>query len=194
MLLQSFFIVSMVVSPAILIINAWTTLPLTTQLSYQYDTRKTMTMTTRTITSISSTDDKDVQNQGKEELTNEDDADDNDGKVNSNNDKNDDDGVFNWLEEWALEGAEKVGLFGIQERTQRVMLAQMTEDRIYEISNILESLIDENTQEISNDDIPKAKELAQQTIFLQKEYKDLVTGSPSTLLDTISNFKPNINK
>jgi len=153
-----------------------------------------MTMTTRTITSISSTDDKDVQNQGKEELTNEDDADDNDGKVNSNNDKNDDDGVFNWLEEWALEGAEKVGLFGIQERTQRVMLAQMTEDRIYEISNILESLIDENTQEISNDDIPKAKELAQQTIFLQKEYKDLVTGSPSTLLDTISNFKPNINK
>jgi hypothetical protein len=50
-------------------------------------------------------------------------------------------------------------------------------------------LVDEDTQEILEENIPKAKELAQQTRVLQKEYKDLVTGEPSTLIDTISNLE-----
>ena len=69
-------------------------------------------------------------------------------------DGNDRKSQFNWLEEWALEGAEKVGLMGIDERTQRVMLAQMAEDQIYENSKILETLVDKTTGEIE----PEKKE------------------------------------
>ena len=98
-------------------------------------------------------------------------------------------GQFNWLEEWAMQGKDAVALMKVQERTQRVMLAQMTEDRIYEITKLLDTMVDEATGEISESDLPKAKELAVQTRNLQKEYKDLVTGEPSTLLDTFQNLK-----
>ncbi len=95
---------------------------------------------------------------------------------------------FNWLEEWALQGRDAVALMKTAERTQRVMLAQMTEDRIYEITKVLDTLVDETTGQIAEADIPKAKELAMQTRNLQKEYKDLVTGAPSTMLETLANL------
>ena len=69
------------------------------------------------------------------------------------------------------------------------MLAQMTEDRIYEITKLLDALVDEATGQIAEANIPKAKELAMQTRNLQKEYKDLVTGAPSTMLETLTNLK-----
>ena len=97
-------------------------------------------------------------------------------------------GQFNWLEEWALQGRDAVALMKTAERTQRVMLAQMTEDRIYEITKDLDTLVDETTGQIAEADIPKAKELAIQTRNLQKEYKDLVTGAPSTMLETLANL------
>ena len=97
-------------------------------------------------------------------------------------------GEFNWLEEWAIQGKDAVALMKVQERTQRVMLAQLTEDRIYDITLVLEKLVDEATGEIADADVPKAKELAMETRNLQKEYKDLVTGAPSSLLDTFSNL------
>lgn len=97
-------------------------------------------------------------------------------------------GQFNWLEEWALEGKDAVALMKTAERTQRVMLAQMTEDRIFEITKVLDTLVDETTGQIAEADIPKAKELAIQTRNLQKEYKDLVTGAPSTMLETLANL------
>jgi hypothetical protein len=195
-------------SPPVIVINAWTStslLPIKTSiqqlLSSHHPSMKTKTKTRARATillsssssssSSSSTgdddsDDKQKQRQGKKEIIDGNDDDDDDN--NKTEKKKDGDGEFNWLEEWALEGAKKIGMLGIQERTQRAMLAQMTEDRIYEITNILESLVDEDTQEISEENIPKAKELAQQTRVLQKEYKDLVTGEPSTLIDTISNL------
>ena len=95
---------------------------------------------------------------------------------------------FNWLEEWAMEGKDAVALMNTAERTQRVMLAQMTEDRIYEITKVLDTLVDEATGQIAEADMPKAKELAIQTRNLQKEYKDLVTGAPSTLLETLASL------
>eukprot|EP00535_Pseudo-nitzschia_heimii_P000932 CAMPEP_0197186720 /NCGR_PEP_ID=MMETSP1423-20130617/14456_1 /TAXON_ID=476441 /ORGANISM="Pseudo-nitzschia heimii, Strain UNC1101" /LENGTH=180 /DNA_ID=CAMNT_0042638111 /DNA_START=97 /DNA_END=639 /DNA_ORIENTATION=- len=101
----------------------------------------------------------------------------------------DEKGEFNWLEEWALEGKDAVSLMKTEERTKRVMLAQMTEDRIYEITKLLDTMVDEATGEIAEGNIPKAKELAMQTRNLQKEYKDLVTGAPSTMLQTLSNLK-----
>ena len=95
---------------------------------------------------------------------------------------------FNWLEEWAMEGKDAVALMKTAERTQRAMLAQMTEDRIYEITKVLDTLVDEATGQISEADMPKAKELAIQTRNLQKEYKDLVTGAPSTMLETLASL------
>ena len=193
-------------SPPSIVINAWTSTSLlpttsTQQLLSSYHpsmkimikatTRATILLSTSSSSSgsIGDDDNDDIQKQrqGKKEIIDGNDDDDDDGDNNKTEEKKD--SGFNWLEEWALEGARKIKTLGIQERTQRVMLAQMTEDRIYEIGNILESFIDEDTQEISAENIPKAKELAQQTRVLQKEYKDLVTGEPSTLIDTISNLK-----
>ena len=212
MILQCFVVLSiMMLSPPFIVINAWTStslLPITTstqQLLSSYHpsmkimikatTRATILLSTSSSSSSSGSigdddnDDIQKQRQGKKEIIdgNDDDDDDDDGYNNKTEEKKD--SGFNWLEEWALEGARKIKTLGIQERTQRVMLAQMTEDRIYEIGNILESFIDEDTQEIPAENVPKAKELAQQTRVLQKEYKDLVTGEPSTLIDTISNLK-----
>lgn len=98
-------------------------------------------------------------------------------------------GQFNWVEEWAMQGKEAVALMKVQERTQRVMLAQKTEDRIFDITKILDAMVDEVTGEISEANLPRAKELALETRNLQKEYKDLVTGEPSTLLETFKNLK-----
>ena len=75
---------------------------------------------------------------------------------------------FNWLEEWALEGKDAVALMKTQERTQRVMLAQMTEDRIYEITKVLDTLVDQATGEIAEANMPKAEELAMQTSLVIK--------------------------
>ena len=97
-------------------------------------------------------------------------------------------GQFNWVEEWAMQGKDAVALMKTSERTQRAMLAQMTEDRIYEITKVLDTLVDQTTGEIAEADIPKAKELAMQTRNLQKEYKDLVTGAPSTMLETLASL------
>jgi len=98
-------------------------------------------------------------------------------------------GGFNWLEEWAIQGKEAVALMQVQERTQRAMLAQLTEDRIYEITQVLDGMVDETTGGISEANLPRAKELALETRNLQKEYKDLVTGEPSTLLQTFASLK-----
>lgn len=130
----------------------------------------------RTILSSKNDDDESRQEEQKEATDDEDD------------DETDDKAAFNWLEEWAMEGKDAIALMKTAERTQRVMLAQMTEDRIYEITTVLDTLIDEATGQIAEVDIPKAKELAMQTRNLQKEYKDLVTGAPSTLLETLANL------
>jgi hypothetical protein len=93
----------------------------------------------------------------------------------------------NWLEEWALEGAKKIAQLDIQERTQRVMLAEMAEDKIYELNIALEELIDEETGEIL--DLVQAKDIAQQTRSLQIQYRALVTGGPSSMLQAIASLK-----
>ena len=92
-----------------------------------------------------------------------------------------------WLEEWALEGAEKIAQLDLHERTQRAMLAEMVEDKIYENSVALENLVDENTGEIT--DLEAAKEIAMQTRSLQRQYKALVTGEESTMLKAMASLK-----
>jgi hypothetical protein len=93
----------------------------------------------------------------------------------------------NWLEEWALEGASKIAKLDLHERTQRAMLAEMVEDKIYENSITLEKLLDEDTGEIT--DREAAKEIAMQTRSLQGQYKALVTGEDSTILKAMASLK-----
>jgi hypothetical protein len=93
----------------------------------------------------------------------------------------------NWLERWAMEGAQKIAALDIQERTQRTLLAEMAEDKIYELNIDLEKLIDEDTGEIS--DIDKAKDIALQTRSLQEQYRLLVTGEPSSMLQAMASLK-----
>ncbi|KAL3916139.1 MAG: hypothetical protein SGILL_005314 [Bacillariaceae sp.] len=93
----------------------------------------------------------------------------------------------NWLEKWAIEGAAKIAKLDLNERTQRVMLAEMAEDKIYELTVALEKLVDEETGEIS--DMEAAKEIAEQSRSLQGQYKALVTGEESSVLNAMASLK-----
>jgi hypothetical protein len=94
-----------------------------------------------------------------------------------------------WLEAWAVEGAEQIARLDIHERTQRSMLAEKVEDRIYELSILLEGLVDEGTGHIRPTDLPKAREMAEETKSLQVEYRDLVMGLPSTMLNAVESLR-----
>jgi hypothetical protein len=88
------------------------------------------------------------------------------------------------LEELSLKGADKIANLDIQERTKRAMLAEQVEDRIFELSEQLEGLFDENYL-LPESNREGAVELAQQTKSLQLQYQELVSGKPSTILEAL---------
>lgn len=80
-------------------------------------------------------------------------------------------------------GADKVKNMSIEERTKRVMLAENVEDRMVELIEKLEDLLDENG-------IPKKKEskedielLIEQIKAARNQYRLLVTGEECSTLD-----------
>ncbi|KAL7568395.1 hypothetical protein ACA910_012115 [Epithemia clementina (nom. ined.)] len=95
----------------------------------------------------------------------------------------------NWLEDWAQEGAPKIAQLDIHQRTQRTRLAEMAEDKIYELHMALQKLVDEDTGEIT--DWVQAKDIALQTKSLQEQYRALVTGGPSTVLQAMASLEEN---
>jgi hypothetical protein len=106
---------------------------------------------------------------------------------------------LNWLEQWAQEGAQKIANLDIEERTQRTLFAEMAEDKIYELNLQLEELMDDETgqlkeEEDNNDSIKElAEDIALQTRSLQEQYRLLVTGEPSSMLQAMSSLKNNSN-
>jgi flagellar basal body-associated protein FliL len=88
------------------------------------------------------------------------------------------------LEELSSEGADKIAKLDIQERTKRAMLAEQVEDRIFELSDQLEEMFDENYL-LPESNREQAVELAQQTKSLQLQYQELVSGKPSTILEAL---------
>ncbi|KAL3816494.1 hypothetical protein ACHAXA_011299 [Cyclostephanos tholiformis] len=85
-------------------------------------------------------------------------------------------------------GAEVIAKMDLQERTKRAMLAELLEDRIFELVDELELLIKLNDGYESFSEFPvavreEALEIAKQTKALQVQYDDLVNGRPSILLD-----------
>lgn len=89
----------------------------------------------------------------------------------------------NIMEMASLAGAEEIAKLDIQERTKRAMLAESVEDRIFELTDELESLVKENNGVLEGDAREEAVELAKQTKALQIQYDDLVNGRPSSLLE-----------
>ena len=72
----------------------------------------------------------------------------------------------------------------IPERAKRAMLAEAVEDRIFELSEKLEELFDaEGRLPEANRD--KAVEIAQQTKSMQLQYDELVSGGPSSILNSL---------
>jgi primosomal protein N' len=89
------------------------------------------------------------------------------------------------MEELSSDGADKIAKLDIQERTKRAMLAEQVEDRIFELSEQLEELFDENKL-LPESNREQALELAQQTKSLQLQYQELVSGKPSTILEALT--------
>jgi hypothetical protein len=88
------------------------------------------------------------------------------------------------MEELSSKGADKIAKLDIQERTKRAMLAEQVEDRIFELSDQLEEMFDENYL-LPEKNREQAVELAQQTKSLQLQYQELVSGKPSTILKAL---------
>ena len=120
-------------------------------------------------------------------------------RYQSNTDSNEDDMVFSSpqerseaqrqqemiFEDLSLKGAKQIAQMEIPERAKRAMLAEAVEDRIFELTEFLESLVDEQGM-IAEEDRPRAVDVAKQTKNLQLQYNDLVSGNPSTILDALN--------
>jgi hypothetical protein len=89
------------------------------------------------------------------------------------------------LESMSLEGAKVIARMDIPERAKRAMLAEAVEDRIFSLTEKLESLIDEGGM-ITEDNRGKAVEIAQATKSLQVQYQNLVSGKESSILQALS--------
>jgi hypothetical protein len=89
------------------------------------------------------------------------------------------------LEDMALKGADLISKMSIPERTKRAMLAEAMEDRIFELTEVLEGFVDKEGM-IQEENREKAIEVAKQVKQFQIQYSDMVSGAPSSLLQTLN--------
>lgn len=87
----------------------------------------------------------------------------------------------------SLKGAKEIAKMEIQERTKRAMLAEVIEDRIFELTEVLEGFVDESGT-VREEDREKAVEVALQTKQLQIQYNELVSGKQSAILDSLNSI------
>mmetsp|Transcript_21957 Transcript_21957/g.27169 ORF Transcript_21957/g.27169 Transcript_21957/m.27169 type:complete len:153 (+) Transcript_21957:118-576(+) len=86
------------------------------------------------------------------------------------------------MEEASREGYERIRNMSIAERTKRAMLAEVIEDRIFSMYDDLEGLVAKDGS-VEKENRDKVTELAIQIKASQKQYRTLVTGEPSSMLD-----------
>ncbi len=89
------------------------------------------------------------------------------------------------MEMSSIAGADAISKLDLEERTKRAMLAEVVEDRIFELADQLELLIKQNNGLVDASDSIKERvmEMVKETKHLQVQYDDLVNGRPSLLLD-----------
>mmetsp|Transcript_23358 Transcript_23358/g.45168 ORF Transcript_23358/g.45168 Transcript_23358/m.45168 type:complete len:154 (+) Transcript_23358:10-471(+) len=92
------------------------------------------------------------------------------------------------MEMSSIAGADAIAKINLEERTKRAMLAEAVEDRIFELVDELDEVVTVNDGFLVGDVREEAVELAKQAKALQLQYDDLVSGSPSTLLDVEDNL------
>ena len=85
------------------------------------------------------------------------------------------------LEEWSLRGASRIAQLSVPERTKRAMLAEAIEDQIFANTERLEEMVIQNAKEKRDE----AVELARATKALQVQYQELVSGGPSSVLNSL---------
>jgi len=83
------------------------------------------------------------------------------------------------LEQLSRNGASQIASLDVHERAKRAMLAEAIEDRILDNIEVLEKLIEESSGRA------QAVELAQETKTLQVQYEELVSGKPSSVLQSL---------
>jgi archaellum component FlaC len=91
------------------------------------------------------------------------------------------------FEELSRENAETIASLSISERAKRAMLAEVVEDEIFSVTEQMIDLV--QRFEAQSDGIEKfekqVKALKTRNSFLQQQYNDLVSGRPSSLLNTV---------
>jgi hypothetical protein len=95
------------------------------------------------------------------------------------------------FEAMSIKGAEKIAKMSIPERAKRAMLAEATEDRIFELTESLDGLLEDDGT-VSEANREKAMDLVKQAKKLQIQYNDLVNGNPSSILQVLDEMG-NIN-
>ena len=95
------------------------------------------------------------------------------------------------LEKLSLSGAERIASMAIPERAKRAMLAEQVEDRIFELTDVLEKLVQDSEgsgELVKESNREKAVQVARETKALQKQYEDLVSGRPSSMLQSLESI------
>ena len=91
------------------------------------------------------------------------------------------------MEQLSLAGADKIAKMDVSERAKRAMLAEAIEDRIFDLTDVLESLFDEHGY-LPERNREKSVQIARQTKALQIQYEELVSGNPSTVLNSFEHM------
>lgn len=97
------------------------------------------------------------------------------------------------LEGMSLKGADKISKMTVPERAKRAMLAEAIEDRIFEHTDILDELVEEDGT-VLEDNREQVVETAQQIKGFQHQYNDLVSGNPSALLESLDGIGKSSSK
>mmetsp|Transcript_22942 Transcript_22942/g.63863 ORF Transcript_22942/g.63863 Transcript_22942/m.63863 type:complete len:166 (+) Transcript_22942:47-544(+) len=93
------------------------------------------------------------------------------------------------MEELSRIGADKIATLDVNERTRRALLAELLEDKIFENTAQLETLVDE-AGAIAEENRAQALEIAEQTKVWQVQYQELVSGKPSSVLASVEAAVP----
>ena len=88
------------------------------------------------------------------------------------------------MEQLSARGAARIAKLSVRERTKRAMLAEAVEDQIFANTERLENLLE------ADGTLPPAKrqqaiDLASRTKTLQVQYKELVSGESSSVLNAL---------
>mmetsp|Transcript_1701 Transcript_1701/g.2422 ORF Transcript_1701/g.2422 Transcript_1701/m.2422 type:complete len:167 (-) Transcript_1701:293-793(-) len=90
-----------------------------------------------------------------------------------------------FMEREAIAGADKIRVMSIEERTKRAMLAEVAEDGMIKLSDELDELLGEDGMPKREEDREEIVTLCKQIKASQDQYKALVNGEDSPLLNTL---------